>query len=118
MSQFKIHEPQSGRKYSGKVFLFEKSTILTEIVERENLKYRYQYTNAILGIVKKRRKPKFSLFEGLRENREIELRGALKVVTEWTTILRDIVQVNVIEGGNNLLYIIYYLSNYPISIFY
>ncbi len=99
MSEFDIQDIPTRRKYRGKVFLFEKCTIVTEIIDRENLEYRCHYMNDRFGLVCREGKPKFRLFEGRRGNRETEFSSSdVGTVVEWTGIIQSILMAFVAEG--------------------
>jgi hypothetical protein len=98
MDEFDIYDWEIRRRFRGKVFLFERCVVYTEILEREYLEYRGHFGNDKLGIIYKEGKSKFKLFAKRRGQKEVEFRANMSTILEWNEQLTGMLMKFVVEG--------------------
>jgi hypothetical protein len=98
MDEFDIYDWEIRRRFRGKVFLFERCVVYTEILEREYLEYRGHFGNDKLGIIFKEGKSKFKLFAKRRGQKEVEFRSNMNTILEWNEMITGMLMKFVVEG--------------------
>lgn len=99
MDEFDIYDWEIRKKFTGKVFLFERGVIYTEALNKEYLEYRGHFGSDKLGIIYKEGKSKFKLFAIKRGQKEVEFRASLDIVREWNKIITAMLMKFVMEGN-------------------
>ena len=103
MDEFDIYDWEIRRRFRGKVFLFERCIVYTEILEREYLEYRGYLSSDKLGIIFKEGKSKFKLFVKRKGQKEVDFRANMNTVIEWNNIITGMLMKFAVEGEKNEL---------------
>lgn len=103
MDEFDIFDMELRRKFRGKVFLFERCVVFTEILDREYLEYRGHYESDKLGIIYKEGRSKFKLFAKKRGCKEAVFHTDLNTVVEWKSAITGML-MDFVAAGECLIY--------------
>lgn len=95
VDKFDIFDIDLRRSYEGKIFLFEKSIIFTEIIDKTKLQFRGYLTSTTIGVAFEEGKSKIILYKIKRGNQEMECSADAKIITNWTDLLKKIVLKNI-----------------------
>lgn len=88
VQEFDIHDREHRRRYRGKLFLFDKCVVFTELLDRQTLRFRGFYQQGHVGIAYAAGRNVFYLYHRRRGNQEIELTAdGPEVVQVWSEAL-------------------------------
>lgn len=87
------------RRYKGKVFLFEKCIIYTEVTSKNKLLYRGSFRHATLGFTFEDQRNYFRLYNERKGNQEVEFTSDAQTVQFWIQMLNQTMTV-VVHRGN------------------
>lgn len=90
LQEFDVYECDSRRRYRGKVFLFDKGVLITEIIDKETLCYRGFYMSSRLGVFELDAY-NFELFDQRRSVKQVELCSDANNVSLWIGLLKRVV---------------------------
>lgn len=96
VTEFDINELETRRKYKGKVFLFDKCIIYTEIINKNKLIYRGCFRHETLGFTFEEGKNIFVLYNEKRGRQEIEFTADANMIQLWIQSLSDILMSTVV----------------------
>lgn len=87
------------RRYKGKVFLFEKCIIYTELSTKNKLLYRGHFRHATLGFTFEDQRNYFRLYNERKGNQEVEFVSDAATVQLWIQMLNQTMSVIVQRGS-------------------
>jgi hypothetical protein len=90
MSEFRIRDEEHGRRYSGKVFFYEKSIIYTELKDAAHLEYCGFFDISLLEIVYSKRATEFVLERDSSTKKFVRFRSNdHNLIVDWLTLLEE-----------------------------
>lgn len=89
---FDIHDKSTHQLYRGQLFLFEKSLVYTEQMNKTKVIYRGHYQKNKLGIEPDHTQKKLVLFSGKRGQQCIEVSADATIIFEWKRMIDDILK--------------------------
>lgn len=101
LSEFDMFDNDLRRRYRGKVFLFEKCVVYTEIVDSATLRYRGHFSHLTTGFTFEEVKNNFKLFVSKRGNQEVEFQSDNNTIQLWIEMLTQILLTTAISGNYN-----------------
>lgn len=99
VSRFEICEKSDlRRRYKGKLFLFEKCIIYTELISKSKLIYRGHFRHATLGFTFEDQRNYFRLYNERKGNQEIEFSSDANTIQLWIQMLNRTMTAVVQQG--------------------
>jgi hypothetical protein len=98
MGEFDMFDHTLKRRYYGKVFLFEKCIIYTELISSERLEYRGHYERDLFGLSAYDGKNKFNLFSERLGVQEVEFFAEINRLEDWYKTLHAMLKDMIEEG--------------------
>lgn len=86
------------RRYKGKVFLFERCVIYTQIEGKNKLLYRGHFRYSTLGFTFEDQRNYFKLYNERRGNQEIEFHSDPQTLHSWIQTLNRVMEKVVLRG--------------------
>lgn len=90
LHEFDVYECDSRRRYRGKVFLFDKGVLVTEVIDKQTLCYRGFYMSCRLGVFELDTN-NFELFDQRRSVKQVVLCSDTNNVALWIDLLKQVV---------------------------
>lgn len=99
VDRFEICEKsEQRRRYKGKVFLFEKCIIYTELLSKTKLQYRGHFRHITLGFTFEDQRNYFRLYNERKGNQETEFSADAQTIQLWIQMLNRTMTAVVQQG--------------------
>lgn len=116
VDKFDIYEKSDlRRRYKGKVFLFEKCIVYTEISGKNKLYYRGCFRQATLGFTFEDQRNCFRLYNERKGNQEIEFISEPQTFQQWIQILNR-TMASVVMNGSYSFEVFTIFINYNVKV--